>query len=207
MQSNISLLDSSLIEFQNVMVINQDPIKKNNSIKKNLENDINWFDFDAIGLSQSRNMGIRLATDEYIYLTDDDIVINENFDFEVNRAIKNNPDVDILAFQVGGIEKEYKSYKEKEKDINYLGSLQLSSVQLVMKKSFIMKHRLQYDESFGAGAKYKMGEENIFLIDALRKGARIKYVPIEIAKVHVGESSWFTGFNNCLLYTSPSPRD
>jgi len=41
---------------------------------KNINN-INWIDFDQIGLSKSRNLGIEKSNAEFLYLTDDDVII------------------------------------------------------------------------------------------------------------------------------------
>ena len=40
-----------------------------------------------------------------------------------------------------------------------------------------------------------MGEENIFLYDALKKGKKIYYVPIKIAELKEVESTWFAGYD------------
>ncbi len=53
-----------------------------------------------------------------------------------------------------------------------------------------------FHEKFGAGAKYSMGEENIFLYDALKKGLHIHYVPVQIASLRETESTWFTGYTD-----------
>ena len=40
-----------------------------------------------------------------------------------------------------------------------------------------------------------MGEENIFLFDCLKSGLKIYYEPQVIAKLHMNESTWFSGYN------------
>src|SRR5699024_1825712 len=176
-------------------VINQVPDKLNNHRNDNIIHGIKWINIDQIGLSRSRNLGIDISTSEYVYLTDDDIVIDKKFEQIIEKQIIKFPETDIFAFQVSGINENFKKYPTKIKNIGFLRSLKLSSVQLIMKTQFIKENNLYYDELFGTGSKYKMGEENIFVFDALKKGAKIRYIPYEIAKVYIGESSWFTGYN------------
>jgi len=185
----IENIDASVLDYENLSVINQNPVNYDNSVKKQQYEHVEWLDFDQKGLSRSRNLGVSIAKQDYIYLTDDDLILKQNFKEIISRVVEKNKNVDIFAFQVNGIEKEYKKYSD------YLTSMKLSSVQLVLKTEFVKENQLFYDERFGAGSEYGMGEENIFLFDALRKGAKIKYFPIEIAKVYVGDSSWFKGFD------------
>lgn len=192
--NELNSLDCSLTEYNNITVINQTPNLLNNKMEESIVNGIKWIDIDQRGLSKSRNYAINISTSEYIYLADDDIILNSKFNLIVKEAFKKYPQADIIAFQVNGIDKEFKNYPLKEFKINYRNSMKISSVQLVMKASFIKKKNLKYDELFGTGSRYAMGEENIFLLDALKKNAKIIYIPEEISKVHIGDSSWFKGF-------------
>ena len=52
---------------------------------------------------------------------------------------------------------------------------------------------------FGGGAKYSSGEDSLFIREALRKGLKMYYCPVTIAKVKQEESSWFKGYNDKLF--------
>ena len=59
-----------------------------------------------------------------------------------------------------------------------------------------MDNNIRFDEAFGAGSKFEMGEENIFLADIFRKHLKIYYVPEKIGTLKVNHpSSWFKGYN------------
>ena len=73
--------------------------------------------------------------------------------------------------------------------------MKVSSVEIAFKSQSIKDTGVRFNEIFGAGAKYFAGEENIFLYDCLKEGLSIQYVPIKIADLHIGESSWFKGFD------------
>jgi glycosyltransferase involved in cell wall biosynthesis len=149
------------------------------------------------GLSRSRNKAISYANDNDIaLLADDDLVYVDNYSELIKKAFDENPDYDIIRFKVEGINKEFKSYGKKSKRLGYLTSLKTSSVEIAFRPQKIKNANIKFNEQFGAGSVYRMGEENIFLFECLRKGLKIKYVPIKIADLYIGESSWFNGFNS-----------
>lgn len=175
---------------ENLTIINQRPVDLSNKYKETLIDNVTWVDIDQKGLSMSRNFAIEHADSSYVYLTDDDVEIYKGFEKTISEVATEYSEYDVLAFKIDGLN-DY----ETEKDISYRKSLSLSSVQLVYKLDFLHKYHLRFDERFGTGSKYSMGEENIFLFDALKSDAKIKYLPIEIGKLHDSESTWFKGFN------------
>lgn len=163
-------------------------------------NIVYWIDSDQIGLSKSRNMAIDNSKGKYLVLTDDDLVYIKGYEKKIEEAFLNHSSADIIAFQVEGIERKFKKYPLKEKKIRYLSSLHISSVEIVIKRESLVKHGIRFQEEFGAGAQYSMGEENIFLFDCLKSGMTIEYVPVVIAKLHTEGSTWFRGFNEKYFY-------
>ena len=158
-------------------------------------NNILWIDSDDIGLSKSRNMALDNATGEYLIIADDDLEYIDGYEKIIVESFEKNPNMDIIVFQVEGIEQVFKNYSKKGKKISFLGSLHVSSVEIVMRKNSIKKANIRFAEEFGSGAKYRMGEENIFLFDCLKSGLKIYYEPKVIAKSHLNESTWFSGYN------------
>jgi len=198
--NNINQLDEKTRDYHDLVVLNQKPNNLNSKIEKTEVDNIQWINLDQKGLSKSRNYAIDFTKADLVYLTDDDIVLLPDFEEVVTRAFIENPECDILAFNIKGIEEQFKKEVTQEKKINYLTSMKLSSVQIVFKNSFLKENKLRFDELFGAGAKYQMGEENIILFDALKKGAKIKFIPETIANLHIGDSTWFEGINEKYLF-------
>ena len=128
-------------------------------------------------------------------LADDDVIYVDNYKDIIVEQFKLYPKADIITFQVEGIEKKFKNYHSKPRKLNYLTSMKVSSVEIAFKSQSIKDTGVRFNEIFGAGAKYFAGEENIFLYDCLKEGLSIQYVPIKIADLHIGESSWFKGFD------------
>lgn len=153
-----------------------------------------WVNSATRGLSKSRNIALKNATADIVLLCDDDEELVDEYSNIILSAFAKHPDADIIAFQVEGIEREFKQYSPTTKQLDYLSSLSVSSVEIALKRESVGKN-IRFREEFGTGAKYKMGEENIFLYDCLKNGLTLYYEPKCIARLHMDDSSWFDGFN------------
>lgn len=184
------------------MNINSDAIIINQCERDNIEelnlsgSNIKWINSSTRGLSRSRNLALKNADNQICLISDDDIEYIPNYEKIIVEQFEKFPEADIISFQVEGIDKPFKKYYPKSRKINYITSMKLSSVEIAFRLESIRKHNMFFKESFGAGSsKFIMGEESIFLFEAIRKGLRVIYVPIKIADIHTGESTWFKGFN------------
>lgn len=192
-QKDYSLLQKMNIQ-SDAIVINQGDSSGIYEFE-NQKSQIKWVDTTERGLSRSRNEALRKATKEICLLSDDDLEYVPHYKEIITEAFINNPKADIIVFQVEGIERRFKKYTPKKRNIGFLNAMKISSVEIAFKLQSIRDKNLDFDELFGAGAKYPMGEENIFLSEALKCGLKIVYVPAKIANLHMGNSCWFKGFN------------
>jgi len=192
-QEDFKLIDAMKIN-SNAIIINQTNENRIINIDK-LENQILWINSTDRGLSRSRNTAIINSTAEICILADDDLIYREGYSEIVNRYFIENPTVDIITFQVEGIDGKFKDYPKESKNLGYLGSMKISSVEVAFRRKSIIKAGVLFNEQFGSGSDYLMGEENIFLFDCLKKGLKIKYIPEKIAYLYIGESTWFKGYN------------
>jgi glycosyltransferase involved in cell wall biosynthesis len=154
-----------------------------------------WINTRERGLSKSRNMALRNAAADICLLADDDLVYIDGYADTIVRSFEAHPEIDIMAFQVIGIEKTFKTYSPNDKKLNYLSSMRVSTVQIAFRLASIRQKNISFNEMFGSGSIYSSGEENIFLFDCLKKGLRILYKAVKIADLHMGNSSWFHGYN------------
>lgn len=148
------------------------------------------------GLSRSRNRALKESTADICLIADDDIWYEEALEENICKAFEEHPTYDLIAFYV----ERSSSYTHKElgsiHEVHKLQSLSLMSVQIAFQRNRILEKGIQFDENFGAGSgKYICGEENIFLMDCLKKGCKILYVPISIAKTDDSDSTWFQGYD------------
>lgn len=189
--------DRSLLEKMNVssdaVVINQCDIESKETIEYN-GHKVLWIDTTERGLSKSRNMAVANATADICLIADDDMIYRSDYvDTVINSFSKIN--ADLIGFQVVGIERKFKNYSEKAQRIGYLKSMRMASVEIAFKRERFIEKNVVFDELIGSGTEFMMGEENVMLFDCLKKHLKVFYVPKEIADLHVGQSSWFSGMN------------
>lgn len=157
---------------------------------------ITWVNSPERGLSKSRNLAIKNSDADICLIADDDMIYIDNYEEIVVKVFKDIPEADLIAFQVEGIERQFKAYSKNKRRVKYIQSMRLASVEIAFRRSRILQKGISFCEDFGAGSTYSLGEENIFLYDCLNKGLKIFYVPIKIADIHLGNSSWFTGYDS-----------
>lgn len=144
------------------------------------------------GLSKSRNMAIRNSNADICILCDNDVEYQYGYEGMILRAFESQPDADVIVFYIKRKERLRPNYTEVKK-MNYLSVLKIFSPEIAFRRKNILD--VPFDEEFGAGAKYRMGEENLFLYDCLKKKKKIIYMPIQIATLREEESTWFMGYD------------
>lgn len=162
---------------------------------------VNWINSSAIGLSRSRNLAIRNSSAEICVLADDDLVYVENYSALISREFKKRKKADVIAFIVEGINREFKKYPKDAKRLNLISSMRISSVQIAFRRASFVDKNISFKEEFGAGSTFYAGEENIMLADCLRMGLSIHFVPVKIADIYLGDSTWFEGFTERYFIT------
>ena len=178
----------------NLLVINQ--TTSDRLLQSDFENVevINSFDK---GLSKSRNLALQMASKDLVILTDDDVVFQSSFENFVLNTFNSNPSHDGFRFQYenenGNFPKKYpKRFLSKLSNFEILNA---SSVELVFKKNSIKSKVVLFDENFGLGSTFYMGEEAIFVSDAIKKGLNIGFVPKTIlihSDLSTGEKTIFS---------------
>ena len=164
----------------NILIINQtSPNKILKSTKENIRV-INSFDK---GLSRSRNLAIANAKGEICLIADDDEVFVKGFDQIIITSFKKHKDSSIIRFKIktpeGGFLKKYP--KKIIQKISALQILNTSSIEIAFRKLDILNYKLRFNEHFGLGGLFKLGEENLFLYDAKSTGLGMLFFPETIA--------------------------
>lgn len=177
-----------------VLVINQ---ITNESIDKTVkkDGDKKIYSYYEKGLSKSRNRAIEKMTGDIGILADDDVIYNDNYEKTIKKAYEKYPDADIIAFDVKSMNKKRQTRKQPTHKANFITLMRIQSVQITFRKDRIIR----FDEDFGIGAKYKLGEENILLYDCRRMKRKIYYVDENIATVKQEESRWFSKMDRDFL--------
>jgi len=147
------------------------------------------------GLSKSRNMAIRNASDNCIcLLCDDDEVLYRNYESLILEGYKSFSNADVVAFALNwnGFGKKFSKQSFK---LSLLETLRVCSVQITFKSNSIKENMILFDELLGSGTGNGAGEEHRFMLDCRKKHLNMYYFPNIIASINIGESQWFKGFN------------
>lgn len=159
------------------------------------ENEKRIYSYYGKGLSKSRNKAVEKMQGDIGIIADDDMIYNENYEDIIKRAYEKYKDADIIAFDVNSLNKKRKIRKQPTHRANFVTLMRITSVQITFKKNSAIK----FDENFGAGAKYTIGEENIFLYDCRKLKKKIYYVNENIGTVTHENSTWYSKMDENLL--------
>lgn len=151
-----------------------------------------------VGLSKSRNLALQKSTSDIVMLADNDIKYLPNAKKTVESALAILPEADVIIFKIKGLKKKYWN---RIKRLGFFTARNISSVQICMNRKAILDHGIMFNEKFGAGARYRSGEENLFIKECLTKKLKIYFVPEYIAILtDDSESTWFKGFSKKYLF-------
>ena len=193
---DVSYVDSLNITGDAVVINQCDRENKETCIRKSVNGSdqrITYVETGERGLSRSRNMAIAAADADACILCDNDVEYLPDYEMRIKDGFSKHPDADLIVFYIKRKEKPVPNYP-RSKRMGYLSVMKIFSPEIAFKRSSI--EGIRFDERFGAGSgRYLMGEENIFLYDCLKKGLKIYYEPVMIAKLREEESTWFKGYD------------
>lgn len=140
--------------------------------------DLTYLKSSSLGLSNSRNLLLMNSSGEFCVFCDDDVSFNlEN--------IKRIPDlfdeycVDVIAGKIssaGGYPGKYRY--DSFAVLQFRDLLRVSSIEISFRRGAIISSNVSFDTSFGLGAPYPLGEEQIFLSDLFHAGKKIAFYPL-----------------------------
>lgn len=201
--ASMNQLDHSLLEKMNI----QSDVIVGNQCEFN---SIEWFkykDYSAVylnfaerGVGLNRNNALMRATADICLFGDDDMIYVNNYADIIRKAFENQPDADIIAFNL--IEKKPTRYIiKKTKRIRFYNFLTYGTARIAVKLSKVRENGISFNLCFGGGTTHCHGEDNIFIADCLKKGLRMYAVPICIAELtEERESTWNRGYDEAYLF-------
>lgn len=127
------------------------------------------------GLSLNRNIGLRKATGDWIFMLDSDCTIDVDFFKCFSGLIQNHPEIDHFVGRILDTEHNrplFRNWPDKPREISTLMTWYFAtSVNNIYKTR---KSGIRFDELFGLGAKYGSCEDIDFF---LRMNSRKLYSP------------------------------
>ena len=194
-QKDLAIIEKSRI-ITDVLMINQTEFNKQEVFHYDSRK-VRIYHTTQRGLSKSRNMALEQAIGDICLLCDDDEILSDIYSEIICRAFDQLPQADIIAFD---FKNKITRLSPTIQRVGRLNSLKLASYQLAFRRRRILESGVRFDPLMGAGTGNGAGEENKFLLDCLRKGLHIYYVPKTIGVVCHGPSTWFSGYDQAFFF-------
>jgi Glycosyl transferase family 2. len=156
---------------------------------RSTRDDVRYLSLEGTGVTKSRNAAIDQALTPLLLFCDDDVNMLPDGLELVIQAFKDDSSLAVLTGRTlvpgGAVAKNYGRHSER---LSFLNSAKFGTVELAVRLEPIRENALRFDENFGAGAEYPIGDEFIFITDCLKCRLKAWYFPIDIA-VHAHDSS------------------
>lgn len=193
-QTDYSLVDKMKIT-TDVIVGNQ--CDKNEIVElKRGNNSVRYLSFNERGVGLNRNNTLMRSNGDILLFADDDMVYEENYEQVVLEAFQQNPDADVLIFNIKEAVQTRYIIKKKLR-VKWHNFMRFGAVRIAVKRKSIQEKGIFFNLCFGGGAKYAHGEDTLFLSDCLKKRLKIYAIPKTIAElVDNRESTWFEGYDD-----------
>ena len=129
------------------------------------------------GLSKSRNLALENAVKKILVFADDDVVYQNDFVSKIIAAYNKFQHAIVINFcainQKGTFLKKYPT--DSKKQLNTFDVFNVASIEMTINKEMLDSIGIQFDENFGLGASFEMGEEAVFLFDLKKKNQQIAF--------------------------------
>lgn len=151
--------------------------------------DVQWSALPGRGAARSRNAALTAATTELLLFADDDLTFSAAGHTALRQRFAALPEADFLCGQLTD-EKGHprKRYPADGKRVTRLNGAKVGTPELALRPAHFRALSLSFDEAYGAGTANPIGDEYIFLCDAIRAGCRGYHVAIGLG-AHPAESS------------------
>ncbi|WP_162559609.1 glycosyltransferase family 2 protein [Tritonibacter mobilis] len=129
---------------------------------------------DTLGLSHSRNAALQHAETDLLVFSDDDTILFPNGIQALAHNLTMKPD---LALAVGW-RAERLPPRAQRADLTHFNCGRVCAPEFMVRRSLILNAGVLFDTDFGLGARFGVGEEYVFVTDALHKGLRGIILPV-----------------------------
>ncbi len=152
------------------------------------------------GVGLSRNTALMRANKELSLFCDEDIVLYPGYEKQIQKAFEQNPDADIIAFNVKVDDRRKTYYNTSRRRVRWFNYGRYPAYALCGKTQALRKAGVSFSLLFGGGAKYSNGEDSLFLHDCLKKKLHIYTETLEIGQEMYRASTWFHGYTEKFFF-------
>lgn len=145
--------------------------------------DVGVFLFDGCGVSRNRNNAIEHCNGDIIVMADDDITYIHGFYEEVSKAFETDSNLDFAIFKYENSEGKIYPLFDCEISIPFPKNYYGSNIEFAIRRESL--GNLRYNPELGFDAPYfQSGEDEFFLISAIKRGLKVKFINKTICKHH-----------------------
>lgn len=144
---------------------------------------------EGCGVARNRNAALAAAQTEFLLFWDDDLSADPSAITRLIQRFQSLPDTDFLCARLSDESgKPRKRYSDDGTRARWHNCGKVGTPELAVRPSRMRAKNIWFDTAFGAGSPAFLGDEYIFLCDALRAGLRGVHVDLILAS-HPTESS------------------
>ena len=151
--------------------------------------DIRMIGLDGYGVARSRNAAIEQASGALLLFSDDDVTLIPEVFSLFFETFATHPEIALVMGQAinpdGAL---HKRYAARAQGLSLFNSAKAATYEMMIRLDPVRRHRVKFDEAFGAGTNNFIGDEYIFISDLLRAGLKARFIPVTIA-CHPPDSS------------------
>lgn len=131
------------------------------------------------GLSNNRNNSIENSSADIILIADDDLEYHPDFAKKIIDVFEKDPTLDLATFKVNFLSPKVYPVNNETLNIPLPQNYYVCSIEMAFRKKSIKD--LRFYPELGLGAqKMHCGEEEFFLLSAIRRGLNCQFFPKEI---------------------------
>lgn len=162
-------------------------------------NRIVYLNFRERGVGLNRNNALMRADGDICLFADDDMCYCDDYVETVTKAFEDQPNADVLIFNLIEKEKTRKVIHRTER-VRWYNFLRYGTARVAVRNAAIRRNGIYFNQCFGGGTEHCHGEDNLFLASCLQKGLKVYAVPAYIAELtEERPSSWNQGYDEKYL--------
>ena len=160
------------------------------TLEQLLENraDVSYFKLKSRGVAKSRNYALLKATSKYALFCDDDAGLLANIK-DIISYFDENKEAKFLTFSYKICENiRHPKFKPDIKKHNLRSILSVGTIEIAIDREFVVANNISFPEDLGAGMKFNLCDEPVFLSKIIKCGGKGIYMPVDIC-IHPTNSS------------------
>lgn len=143
-------------------------------------NDVEYYQSQSKGVAISRNIAISKSRSDIILFCDDDVIYTADFQCEILSQYESNPKAKFITFAYSNslnMDRLAAKFSHSGYKHNLRTILKVGTIEVTVYRELIISNNFKFPEDMGAGAKYFLCDEPVFLSQLLKANFYGIYTP------------------------------